>query len=61
MNDQDSLCALLTAPRYEGVLGEWKYRATHSLTSALDEGELTSRPSCFTPKEKAPGTHWIGG
>jgi len=24
------------APRHEGVLGEWKYGSTHSLTSALD-------------------------
>jgi hypothetical protein len=32
------------------------------LTSALDEGEWSA--SClgrFTPKERAPGTHWIGG
>jgi hypothetical protein len=35
---------------------------THSLTSALDGGEWSaSRASCFTPREKAPGTHWIGG
>jgi translation initiation factor IF-1 len=27
------------APRHGGVLGEWKYSATHSLTSALDGGE----------------------
>jgi hypothetical protein len=32
------------------------------LTSALDEGEWsTSRPGRFTPGERAPGTHWIGG
>jgi hypothetical protein len=32
----------------------------HSLTSALDEGECSaSHPCCSTPKEKAPGTHWI--
>jgi hypothetical protein len=32
------------------------------MTSALDEGELSaSRPSRFTPRERAPGTHWIGG
>jgi hypothetical protein len=24
------------APRHEGVLGEWRYSSTHSLTSALD-------------------------
>jgi hypothetical protein len=32
------------------------------LTSALDGGEWSaSRPSCFTPREITPGTHWIGG
>jgi hypothetical protein len=32
------------------------------LTSALVGGEWsTSRPGCFTPEERAPGTHWIGG
>jgi hypothetical protein len=50
------------APRPEGVLAEWRYSSTHSLTSALDGGEWSaSRPSRFTPKETAPGTHWIGG
>jgi hypothetical protein len=34
----------------------------HSLTSALDGGEWpASRPGRFTPRERAPGTHWIGG
>jgi hypothetical protein len=34
----------------------------HSLTSALDGGEWSaSRPSRFISKERAPGTHWIGG
>jgi len=29
---------------------------------ALDGGEWSvSRPSQFTPMERAPGTHWIGG
>jgi hypothetical protein len=50
------------APHHEGVLGEVKYSSTHSLTSALDGGEWSaSRPGRFTPKERAPGTHWIGG
>jgi hypothetical protein len=31
------------------------------LTSALVGGEWsTSRPGRFTPREKGPGTHWIG-
>jgi hypothetical protein len=50
------------APRHEDVLGEWIYNSTHSLTSALDGGEWpASLPGRFTPRERAPGTHCIGG
>jgi len=50
------------APRHEGVLGEWRYSSTHSLTSVLDGGEWSaSRPGRFIPKERVPGTHCIGG
>jgi hypothetical protein len=53
---------LYRAPRHEGVLGEWRYSSIHSLTSALDGNEWSaSRPCRFIPREKAPGTHWIGG
>jgi hypothetical protein len=32
------------------------------LTLVLDEGKWSaSRPRCLTPKERAPGTHCIGG
>jgi hypothetical protein len=32
------------------------------LTSVLDGGEWSaSRPGRFTPRERAPGLHWIGG
>jgi hypothetical protein len=32
------------------------------LTLALDGGEWSaSRPDRFNPRERAPGTHWIGG
>jgi hypothetical protein len=32
------------------------------LTSALDGGQWSaSRLGRFTPKERAPSTHWIGG
>jgi hypothetical protein len=32
------------------------------LTSALVGGKWSaSRPGCFTPAERAPGTHWLGG
>jgi hypothetical protein len=34
----------------------------HSFASALEGGEWSaSRPGRFTPRERAPGTHWIGG
>jgi hypothetical protein len=50
------------APHHEGVLGEWRYSSTHSLTSALDGGEWSgSCPGRFTPRERVPGIHWIGG
>jgi hypothetical protein len=49
-------------PRRESVLGEWRYSSTHSLTSALDGGEWSaSRAGRFTPWQRVPGTHWIGG
>jgi hypothetical protein len=49
-------------PRNEGVPREWRYNSTHSLTSALDGGKWwASRPGPFTLRERAPGTHWIGG
>jgi hypothetical protein len=49
-------------PRHEGVLREWKYSSTHSLTSALYRGYWSaSRPGRFTPRDTAPGTHWKGG
>jgi hypothetical protein len=42
--------------------GEWRYSSTHSLTSAADGGGWSaSRSGHFTPRERTPGTHWIGG
>jgi hypothetical protein len=42
--------------------GEWMYRSTFFLSSALVGGEWsTSRTGHFTPGERAPGTHWVGG
>jgi hypothetical protein len=53
------------APRHGGILGGGMYSSTHSLTSAtsaLDGGEWSaSRAGRFTPRERASGTHWIGG
>jgi hypothetical protein len=46
-----SLCFNQT-PCHEGVLGEWNFSSTHSLTSALDGGEWSaSRPGRFTPRK----------
>jgi len=34
----------------------------HSLTLALDGGERSAlHPGHFTPRERVPSTHWIGG
>jgi hypothetical protein len=50
------------APRHEGILREWRYSSTHSLTLVLDGGEWSaSRPGLLMPRERAPDTHWIGG
>jgi hypothetical protein len=50
------------APLREGLLWEWRYSSTYSLTAVLDGGEwLASRPSRFALTERAPGTNWIGG
>jgi len=51
-----------SAPRHEGLMGEWRYSPTHSSTSALDGGEWSVSPlGRFTPRERAPGTHFLGG
>jgi hypothetical protein len=43
-------------------VGEWMYRSTIFLTPALAGGEWSaSNPGRFTPGEKTPDTHWIGG
>jgi hypothetical protein len=40
--------------------GSGRYSSTHSLASALDGVEWSaSRPGRFTPRERAPSTHWI--
>jgi hypothetical protein len=31
-----------------------------TLTLAVDGGEWSSCPGCFTPGERVPSTHWIG-
>jgi hypothetical protein len=43
-------------------IGERRYSSTHSLASELDGGEWSaSHHGRFTPRERAPGTHWIKG
>jgi hypothetical protein len=62
MQGKVKLFLCFNAPHHKGVLGEWRYSSTHSLTSALDGSEWSaSRPSRFTPRERATGTHWIRG
>jgi hypothetical protein len=47
--------------RQAGIWGEWMYRSTFFLNSALAGDEwLASRPARFTPGERIPGIHWIG-
>jgi hypothetical protein len=56
-----SLCFFKWTPCYEGVLGGGGI-VSCILTLALDGGEWSaSRPGRFTPRERAPGIHWIGG
>jgi hypothetical protein len=56
-----SLCFLTEHHAMKAYWG-WRYNYTHSLSSALDGGEWSaSRPGRFTPRERAPGTHWIRG
>jgi len=47
---------------HEGPEGEYRYKSTLSLTSALDGGWWSMpRPSCFTPPvKKKTGTHCTG-
>jgi hypothetical protein len=43
------------APRHEGVLVEWSYSSTYSLTSVLDGDEWSaSLPGRFIPRVKSP-------
>jgi hypothetical protein len=63
LNVKVKLCLCFNwTPRHEDVLREWRYSSTHSFTSALDGCEWSaSRSSRFTPRERAPRTHWIEG
>jgi hypothetical protein len=55
------LCLSNLALRHEDVLGSGCIDSVF-LTSALTGGEWSPSRACrFTPGERAPGTHWIGG
>jgi hypothetical protein len=46
----------------KACLGEWRYSSTHYVILGLDEGESSaSHLGRFTPRERALGTHRIGG
>jgi hypothetical protein len=54
----------LCLTKHHAIKTQWGSgcKSTHSLTSALDGGEwLASRPGRYTPRERAPDIHWIGG
>jgi hypothetical protein len=54
-------CAQLSTTPWRRT-GELRYSSAHPLTSALDGGECsTSGSGRLTPRERAPGTHLIGG
>jgi hypothetical protein len=56
-----SLCFLFNwAPHHEGVLGSGGI-APRILDLGTRWRWSASRPSCFTPRERARGTQWIGG
>jgi hypothetical protein len=42
-------------------MGEWMYRFTFSSFPYWLDVSAASRPGRFTPGERAPVTHWIGG
>jgi len=55
-------CAFFnSAPRHEGVLGEWRYSTTHSWPRYQMEvsGQLHV-PASFILRGRVPDTHWIG-
>jgi len=46
----------------KAYMGEWRYSFMHSLTSALaGDAWSASRTGRFTPTERVPIAHWIGG
>jgi hypothetical protein len=56
-----SLCFFNWAPRHEGVLGEWGYSSSHSLTSALDGGEWSAPATLHRVKEPLVLTEQVAG
>jgi hypothetical protein len=53
---------LIQTPNHEDVMGGVAVELQALLTSVLDGGEWSALHSgSFTPRERAPGTHWKGG
>jgi hypothetical protein len=42
-------------------MGAWIYRSIFLTTTLVGEEWSVSRPGHYTPRERALGTHWIGG
>jgi hypothetical protein len=52
----------LCLTKHHAMKTYWEVEVYAFLTLALDGDEWSaSRPGRFTPRERAPGTHWIGG
>jgi hypothetical protein len=65
VNVKDKVVPVLFLTEHHAMKAYWGSGGTAPivlLTSALDGGEWSaSRPGRFTPRERAPSTHWIGG
>jgi hypothetical protein len=66
LNMSDAIAHLNTPAQYLNVKGKvvWGSRgiAPPFFTLSLDGGEWSALcPGHFTPREREPGTHWIGG
>jgi hypothetical protein len=49
------------APRYEDILGEWRHNHVFFDLGARWKWMVSFTPRPLYPRERAPGTHWIGG
>jgi hypothetical protein len=49
------------APCHEGILGKWRYSSMHLDLGVRWRWVVSFMPWLLYPRERAPGTHWIGG